>query len=252
MAINPSQTITYGALRTNVLNWIKTKCNNIDAYSSNVHASMKANWSSNVKSTTTKWARYYAHNINRSPTKADYYQTTCTTKISTVNNSVIPVVSLTQLTSDYDSFMTNANISQRDSYIVTTSGLLNFWNNVICFLYRHLVDVTSNQTSNSILMYQSDSPHPYEYVSKLNDKNSLPNETQITAQDINEIIDTMGDTYNPSWRTHPIQFTTSLTDSTTYVGTGTSSTGAAGFDQNYPCQYDICTSGTVDAGYDPK
>ena len=252
MAINPSQTITYGDLTTSVLNWIKSSCNNIDSYSSAVHASMKTNWSITLKSSKKKWARYYAHDGSHKPTKADYYETTFNAIAKVINTSVIPVVTSTQLATDYNNFMTTANVFQRDQYIVTASGLLNFWDNVICFLYKHLMDVTSNYASNPVLMYQSNSPYSYKYVTKLNDKNVLPSETQITADDINQMINTMCETYNPAWRTHPIQFTPSLSDTTTLVGRGTSSTGAAGFDQNYPCNYDHCTSGTTDQGYDPK
>ena len=90
-----------------------------------------------------------------------------------------------------------ANINQRLNGIVTTSGLMNFWDNVICFLYRHLVNVCSNDAPNGVLMYWSASTYQYQYVTKLSDNyTNIPSETKITAQDMLDMLKTLKDTYN--------------------------------------------------------
>ena len=185
MAIDPSNTITYGQLTNNVLSWIQNICENVgSAYKSSVDKALKPNTTFPEYSGTKEIYWEYRYNGD---SKFDYYKTTYDYVLSVNNNTVIPLVTTAQIKTDFDNFMTQANLIQRKDYIVTTSGLLNLWNNIICFLYAHLFDVTSNFASKSSLMYWSNSGIAYDYdATDMTDTNVTASETKIAALDINE------------------------------------------------------------------
>ena len=215
MAINPSDTITYGELIDNIITWIPTICKNIDSYSSDIHASVKPNYSGQPVSMKKDWEYRYAYNGSGYPTRATHYRTTFVLTMTTKASTIIPVVTLQQLSTDLDNFLQARNLIQRSDAIVTTSGLLNIWNNVACFLYKHLVNVTCNFIPNeSYLMYWSASPYNYGTTTNMTDFNLDPSETNISALDINDMLKTLKETYNPTWRIHVVSFSQTLNDST--------------------------------------
>lgn len=207
MAINPNNTITYGTLKNDVLAWIKSIPQNVDSYKSTVHASLKTGWTKTLTSKDYYWEYRYDYNYHGQATAADQYRTHIDLIASVNSNTVIPVVSAAQIETDFNNFMSNANINQRANGIVTTSGIMNFWDNVVCFLYRHLVNVCSNDAPNGVLMYWSASTYSYQYVTKLTDNfTTKPSETKITAQDMKDMLTTLEDTYNFAHRTHVVTY----------------------------------------------
>lgn len=209
MAINPQDTMTYGELLDAIITWIPSICKNIDAYDSSVHASVRPNYS--VNTVSQKWDWEYRHSANAGAT---HYRTTFNCTMNTRASTIIPVVTQAILSSDLNTFLSQRNLIQRRDGIVTTSGLLNLWNNIACFLYKHLVGVTSNLISETYLMYWSNSPYSYATVTNMTDLNLTPKETCISALDINELLGTLQETFNPVWRTHVITYTQTLSDST--------------------------------------
>lgn len=224
MAIDPNNTITYNDLKTNVLAWLKRIPKNVGSYASGVHASLRdPNWSKVLTSKDYNWEyRYNPGRDNKMHTANRY--TTHIDLIATINSlTLIPVVTAAQIESDFNAFLDDSrvNINARKNAIVTTSGLLNFWDNVICFLYRHLVNVASNDAPNGVLMYWSASTYRYKYVTKLTDNNiSKPSETEITAQDILDMLTTLENTYNFAQRTHIIQYKITENKSVSLVASG--------------------------------
>lgn len=207
MAINPNDTITYRVLKNNVLAWIKSIPHNVGSYKSDVHASLKAGWTKVYASKDYYWEYRKNYNYNKRATSADRYKTHIDLTATVNSNTVIPVVTATQIENDFNAFLNTAKINNRLDGIVTTSGLLNFWDNVICFLYRHLVNVCSNEAPNGVLMYWSASTYSYQYVTKLTDNfTTKPSETKITAQDMKDMLTTLENTYNFAHRTHVVTF----------------------------------------------
>lgn len=222
MAIDPTNTLTYNELKTDTLNWIKTIPQNVGSYKSTVHASLRdPNWSKTLTQHNYNWEYRYAYNKQGNPTKADRYRThiDLIAKINTA--TIIPVVTATQIETDFNNFLTTANINSRLNGIVTTSGLLNFWDNVVCFLYKHLVSVSSNDAPNGVLMYWSTSTYNYKYVTKLSDNyTTVPSETKITAQDMLDMLTTLEETYNFAHRTHIVTYSITKTTTVTKLATG--------------------------------
>ena len=227
MAIDPSNTVTYGQLTNNILSWIQNICENVGSeYKSSVDEALKPNTIFSEYSGTKEiyWEYRYNYGGDRKPHKFDYYKTTYTYTLSVNNDTVIPLVTTAQIKTDFDNFMTQANLIQRKDYIVTTSGLLNLWNNIICFLYAHLFDVTSNFANKSSLMYWSNSGISYDYdATDMTDMNTTVSETKIAALDINEMLSTLQEAYNPVHRSHIVEVIGKANDSTDSLGTGTTS-----------------------------
>ena len=229
MAIDPSNTITYGELKTLVLNWMKStssgglKLQNLGSYNPNVHASLKdPNWSSVVTQKDYNWEYRYTYDKKGNATKADRYRTHIELVVKINSASIIPVVTATQIETDFNNFLATTGITgSRLNGIVTTSGLLNFWNNVICFLYKHLVNVASNDAPNGSLMYWSASTYDYEHVTILTDEYiSTPGETKVTAQDILDMLTTLKETYNFAHRTYIIRYSENKNVTVTKLATG--------------------------------
>lgn len=219
MAINPSNTLTYGTLIDHIVNWISGLCQNVGGYANIVHASVKPNYSVPVSYEQTNWE----HRYNPGNARATYYRTTCQLIYTTRASTIIGTTTAAQITSDLNNFLSARNLTQRRDCIVTTSGLLNLWNNITCFLYKHLVNVTSNFIPDvSYTMYWAASPYAYGAATNQTDAYTVPMETCITALDINEMLATLQDTYNPTWRTHIVQFDSNLVDSTANLGNGSS------------------------------
>lgn len=228
MAIDPSNTITYGQLTDNVLSWIQNICENVGSeYKSSVDKALKPNTTFPEYSGTKEIYWEYRYNGDN---KFDYYKTTYDYILSVNNDTVIPLVTIAQIKTDFDNFMTQANFIQRKDYIVTTSGLLNLWNNIVCFLYAHLFDVTSNFASKSSLMYWSNSGIAYDYgATDMTDTNITASETKIAALDINEMLSTLQEAYNPVHRSHIVEVIGKANDSTESLGTGNTSRGSQGY-----------------------
>lgn len=219
MAIDPSNTQTYGTLIDHIVNWISGLCQNVGGYANIVHASVKPNYSVPVSYEQTNWE----HRYNPGNRDATYYRTTCQLIYTTRASTIIGTTTAAQITSDLNNFLSARNLTQRRNCIVTTSGLLNLWNNITCFLYKHLVNVTSNFIPDvSYMMYWAASPYAYGSATNQTDAYTTPMETCITALDINEMLATLQNTYNPTWRTHVVQFDSSLVDSTVNLGDGPS------------------------------
>ena len=228
MAIDPSNTITYGQLTNNILSWIQNICENVGSeYKSSVDKALKPNTTFPEYSGTKEIYWEYRYNGDN---KFDYYKTTYDYILSVNNDTVIPLVTIAQIKTDFDNFMTQANLIQRKDYIVTTSGLLNLWNNIVCFLYAHLFDVTSNFASKSSLMYWSNSGIAYNYdATDMTDTNITASETKIAALDINEMLSTLQEAYNPIHRSHIVEVIGKANDSTKSLGTGNTSRGSQGY-----------------------
>lgn len=215
MAINPQDSITYGELLDSIQTWILNNCKNVNTYDSSVHACVKPNYS--VSNVSQKWDWEYRYGADTS--HAIHYRTTFVCTSASRASAVIPVVTSTQINSDLSTFLSNRNLTQRRNAIVTTSGLLNLWNNVACFLYKHLVNVTSDFLSGEkYLMYWASSPYSYATVTNMTDMNLIPNETCISALDINEMLNTLQETFNPLWRLHFVTYKQTFSDSTENLG----------------------------------
>ena len=233
MPINPSDTITYKALSDDVLAWIKSKIQNMGSYTSAVHASLKSTWINQVLPNTDriyKWEYRKDFNGSKVATKADRY----TTRVRLIGNvdtsSVVSVVTESKINSDWDAFLSNAKIKDNLNKIVNTTGLLNFWDNLVVFLYKHLVEVTGDFAPNGVLMYWAESDKSYKYVTKLNTSIYNMSETCISAQDMLDMIETLGDTYNFPHRNHVVTF--SITKDATITKTATD---VAPYAEGYDC-----------------
>ena len=223
MAIKLNDTITYGDLKTNILNWIKSIPKNVGSYASNVPASLKdSSWTKTLTSKNYDWEYRYDYDSNGQALKADRYRTHIDLTATINSSTIIPIVTATQIEKDFNSFLVTTGITgSRLNGIVTTSGLLNFWDNVICFLYRHLVTVASNDNPSGVLMYWSNSTYNYKHVTILSDEyTNIPSETKITAQDILDMLTTLKETYNFAQRTHIVTYSITKNTTVTKVATG--------------------------------
>ena len=95
MAISPDNIITYRNLTDTFLAWLKTSCKNIGSYASDVPAYFKTNYTNQVSTT------FQTYNQEGNPV-----QSTAGTNINIRANTVIPVVSVATIESDFNNFMT--------------------------------------------------------------------------------------------------------------------------------------------------
>ena len=109
--------ITYKQLVQNTLNGILAAIQNKDSYSSSVPANYKSGWS-----------------------YADVW-TNHTTTYATRSSSVIGVVSTATITNDFNQFLLDRGINSNDETLVTTKGILNFYNNVSAWVAARLTVV---------------------------------------------------------------------------------------------------------------
>lgn len=163
MALNPEDSLTYNDLLILFKSWVKSNCNNVGSYSAAVDASLKSGFS-----------RRYS------------YQSGGTTKYATLSINawdVVPIVTESTIDSQIDEFFTDRNIVQRKNFYVTTSGIINFWNNAAIFCNKRLYLVASQYAPNPILMYNSSIVRVFDPLPNLTDTNSMIKESVVPAQD---------------------------------------------------------------------
>ena len=163
MALNPEDSLTYNDLLILFKSWVKSNCNNVGSYSAAVDVSLKSGFS-----------RRYS------------YQSNNVTKYATllINSwDVVPVVTESTIDSQIDEFFTSRNIIQRKDFYVTTSGIINFWNNLAIFCNKRLYLVASQYAPNPILMYNSGTVKAFDPLDNLTDTNSIQKESVVPSQD---------------------------------------------------------------------
>jgi len=163
MAIDQYDSITYGELTSAFINWVKTNCNNVDSYSSSVPAALKSGFSKSYTKTESR--------------------VTTTATFSINSYDVVPVTTTATVESQINTFLTDRNIIQRKDAYITTSGLLNFWQNIAIFCNKKLYLVSSQYVPTPILMYNPTVIRSYDALPNMTDNYSTPHETPVLAND---------------------------------------------------------------------
>lgn len=109
--------ITYKQLVENTLNGILAAIQNKDSYSSSVPANYKSGWSY-----ADTWTNH-------------------TTTYATRASSVIGTVATSTIKTDFNNFLLERGINSSDETLVTTKGILNFYNNVSAWVAARLTVV---------------------------------------------------------------------------------------------------------------
>lgn len=163
MALNPEDSLTYGELLTLFKKWVKSNCNNVGSYSTAVDACLKSGFSRRYSYQSSNITKYVTLSIN--------------------SWDVVPVVTTNTIDSQIDEFFTDRNIVQRQDNYVTTSGIINFWNNIAIFCNKRLYLVASQYAPTPILMYNSSTVRAFDPLINLTDKNTVQKESVVPAQD---------------------------------------------------------------------
>ncbi len=203
MAINPNNIITYSELTSTFLNWLKTSCTNIGSdYSSSVPAYFKSSWTNKdvVKSTVN------AFNPSGAATNA-----ACGVKASIVSSTVIPVVNVSKVTSDFNSFMQARSIDTKSDKPITTRGVINFWNNVAAFCTSNILFVTGQKwgvaSPTDTLTPETKKLKMYKSVCDYQPVTTPPEGELISSADVKEFLKDLEKIINDTAKTHQIVYT---------------------------------------------
>ena len=113
----------YGELEAMFLAWIKQHCTNIDNID-NIDESLKVDFEGKLK-------------LYGTGTEDCNPGSTVGFRIN--NNTAVTAISLSEVTSLFHQFMSERNVEVKADKVLSTNGILNFWNNVAAFCHKYLV-----------------------------------------------------------------------------------------------------------------
>jgi hypothetical protein len=161
--------VTYSTLKDNFLAWLQTSCDNIGSYSSRVPDALINSSYSKSSSSEIKSVKNLGWTMP--PAYASYWGSFSI--IERINSStIVPVVALSTINSEFSSFMSARGIDTASNTPVITTGLLAFWNNVAAFCSARLINVGSKYATNALRFYVSGS-----------DYHSVPTAQEIAQDD---------------------------------------------------------------------
>lgn len=154
-------TYTYKDLRNIFLQWIKDNCQNIDGLKYTVDKSMRTDFSVMEKSRRSASGDWMSSNMGGGGVT-----------ITINNNTAVTPVSSAKVESQFDSFMASRNFETKidNEIILSTNGILNFWNNVAAFCNKRLTYVSSTLSVNTVLIYNDSANIIYDTTSLINSK----------------------------------------------------------------------------------
>ena len=158
--------LTYQSLYNTLLNWIKSNCNNIDSFSSSVSAAMKSNWSSTVRASSGTGG------IN----------------ISIDNSTAVSIVSSATVDTQLSDYMTSVGIVTKLSSIVTTNGLISFWNAAATFCAGKLRFASGQFATTPLLMYFSGNDLPSSTVPNIESELINANSVSTMLKSLNTAL----------------------------------------------------------------
>mgnify|MGYP007054408830 CR=1 FL=1 len=185
-------TITYQDLYNSLFNWIKNNCNNIDNYSSNVPAAAKSGWSTTIKNAgggTPSTGAAAGGGISLA-----------------VDSSVIPVISSTTVNNELTNYLNSIGIMGKAAEVVTTNGIISFWNAAANFCSGKLVFISGQYVYTPLLMYKSSGSIPSSSI-------TLVNNEKITASSINNMLTVFNNAVMGGVRAHKINYTVTAVSS---------------------------------------
>ena len=191
MAIKPGELITYGDLVDHFANWIQNEANLINVANTDDEYNQKV---------PREWRRGYSRTVDtdRSGAKEPAPINKVGATITIVDNSIIDRVTPAKVMEEFDRFMTNRglSVSQKRDTLITTRGIINFWNNVAAFCSTNIVLVSSNENTTVRRMYKSNTSWP-----------AVPNvgdSELIIASDVTTMLSNLEEVVNRTSKLHQI------------------------------------------------
>lgn len=193
MAISPDNIITYKNLTDSFLAWLKTSCKNIgSSYASDVPDYLKANYTTKVSQIVK------AYNKDGAETNAE-----AGINISIDNASVIPLVNVSQVESDFNAFMSSRGINIKSDLKITTRGVINFWNNVASFCSSNILFVSG---SSSDTQKKTAVKRMYKSVNNFPTVPGTVEGELISSADVETLLSNLEETINRTSKTHQLVY----------------------------------------------
>ena len=135
--------IKYGDLKTQVLNLIKSRCQNIDSWR-DMPAALRNGWYRDVS--------------KGSGVEYNYCR-------SSVDDTIANVVASSTVESNFDSFMTTCGVNAKADQVITYRGLINFLSCAYRYIATHCVIITNEDTADwAVVWYNGSSSTPYTSI----------------------------------------------------------------------------------------
>jgi hypothetical protein len=183
--------LTYQTLIDSTLSTILSLVQNKDGYSSSVPAEVKPGYSI----TTT---------IGRSGGLVN--GTPCYFTFTLSADTHLNTVTTETITNEFNQFMTDRGIMAKASSVVTTRGLINFFNNIAAFCSVKLILVTGQNTASKVMFYnQVENTYP---VTSPTQENEL-----VSATDFNSMLNALNSTINNATKLYIARYTISSSSS---------------------------------------
>ena len=157
--VNANTLISYSEIITQFLNWIKSTCQNVDAYSSAVPAAAKSGYSQTYNNPVGGESRGGTFTIRAS--------------------SVIPVVSSATIQSQLNDFLASRGLTSRENTQINITGAMQLYNNLATFAATKIVCACGIFMTTPVYMYKSDNTS-FNAVSMTNRLNG-PSDSEITT-----------------------------------------------------------------------
>ena len=127
----------YGELESMFFSCIKQNCANIDNLDK-IDESLKKDFEGKLK-------------LNGTGAEKNNPGSTVGFKIN--NSTAVTAVSLNEITNLFQQFMSERNIETKSNKVLSTNGILNFWNNVAAFCHKYLVFANSSFSNKQYLIF---------------------------------------------------------------------------------------------------
>ncbi len=127
MTIATDQQITFQEIRDAAWSYIYNRCQNLDKY--NIPAAAKSGWNTTYKNdgTGTPGDQGTGQAAGGGAT------------VSIDNSTIIPQYSGTDAYNNFISFLQSRNVYNKDKAVITSNGIITFWNAVACFCASNVV-----------------------------------------------------------------------------------------------------------------
>lgn len=177
MAISPNNTITYGDLVNAVRSYILSTCKNIGTA-----------WTSAVPTTFRPGGSLGTIVSVYSKVQGGINASAPITATAAVGANSLGLVTQSTIESQFNSFMTSRGIMSRTDQLVTTKGLLHFYNSISAFFSVRVVVVTNSMVPNTRIIFYNAGTVTYPTVP---DGSGGSNSELIEAADINALLDNL-------------------------------------------------------------
>lgn len=194
MAIKPGETITYGDLVQHFFNWIQNDANLL-----NVAETQEAY----VSQVPIEWRTDFEKRFDteRTSSKDSGYNDPVVKvgAVMTANSStVLPRVSINDVRKDFNTFMHNRGMDAKTDTLISTRGIINFWNNVATFCAYNIVIVSSNERPVPSRMYKKNQSWPTQV--------NVDDSELIVAEDVTKMLANLEEVVNRTARMHQVVY----------------------------------------------